>query len=92
MYKLVLQIRQILLRHGFYFPDCDTLRCDGCDIPMVAQLLRELPTLGILCLLRDCHKFDVHFPRLWQIVQWKCSHWHVAAVTMRYANELEAES
>jgi hypothetical protein len=28
----------------------------------------------------------------WQFAQWLCDHWHNAVVTVRYANELEAES
>jgi hypothetical protein len=28
----------------------------------------------------------------WQFAQWLCDHWHNAAVTARYANELEAVS
>jgi hypothetical protein len=27
-----------------------------------------------------------------QFAQWFCNHWHIAAFTSRYANELEAES
>jgi hypothetical protein len=29
--------------------------------------------------------------KCWQFAQWVCDHWHIAAVTARYANELEAK-
>jgi hypothetical protein len=28
----------------------------------------------------------------WQLAQWLYDHWHIAAITARYANGLEAES
>jgi hypothetical protein len=60
-------------------------------MPMVSQSLRELPTHAILFFLRELPQLCSQFMRLWQFAQWLCEHWHIAAVTVRYTNELEAD-
>jgi hypothetical protein len=60
---------------------------------MVTQPLHELPTFAILFFFGgNCQKSVDHLQRLWQFAQWLCDHIHIAAITARYANELEAES
>jgi hypothetical protein len=95
MLQLVLQIRRILLQLGFYFTDCGiwakflayrTVMADGqWSIARTANT-RHL----VFCM--NCQKYVAHFSLLWQFAQWLCYHWHIAAVTERYANGLDAES
>jgi hypothetical protein len=47
---------------------------------MVAQPLRELPTLIILFFAQTAKIRMVHFSQLWQFVQWLCDQWQIVAV------------
>jgi hypothetical protein len=55
------------------------------------QPLHELPTLVIL-FFGELAKVCCPFLWLWQCTHWLCHHWHIASVTERCANEIDAES
>jgi hypothetical protein len=65
----------------------------------------QATSIGILCydgmqyanihhfvLCANCQKSVVHFSWLWQFAQRLCGHWHITAITARYANGLEDKS
>jgi hypothetical protein len=60
-------------------------------MPMVVQMLRELPTMAILFFVRSAKSLWL-FSRLWQLAQRLFGRCHIAADTAQYANGLQAES
>jgi hypothetical protein len=98
MYKLVLQIRWILLRFGFYFPSCGI----SGNVPWHMALWRPRYANGRTTLARtaytrhlffvNCQKSVVDFLRLWQFAQWLCDRWHISTTRAWYGNELETQS
>jgi hypothetical protein len=79
MYKQVLQIRQILLRLGVYFPDFVISRNVPWHITLrrlryakVAQTMERTANIRHLVFCANCHKSVIHFSRLWLFAQWLC--------------------
>jgi hypothetical protein len=63
-------------------------RCDGCGMTMVTHSLWEhSSSCFLLKLPKVCGPFSVALV----VHKWLCDHWHIAAVTARYTNELEAK-